>query len=477
VAADILPPSVSATLNPAVPNGDNGWYTSDVSATLASADDGAGAVTVEYRLDGATAWSTWTPLSSAIVVTAQGGHTLEYRATDAAGKLSAVQSVAFTIDRTAPTSTARITTDAAAAAINTATVELSATDTPSGVAVTRYAIDGGDWVDYTGAAVTVEGAGDHSLAYRSTDKAGNLEATRTVAVAIADRIAPVATLRLPEANAAGWLGAGASATLSATDAGSAVRSIEYRYGDGTWETYSGAVSLPDGRYAFAFRATDEAGNVSAAAQRLLSVDATAPKVWGWLSADRTVTAAVSDATSGVDRVEYSLTGSSWVSSLEALMSVNATPDEAWIRATDHAGNVSEPMHLVPGDAPTRLEVAPGEALRIEAGGFTAADTVRVELQSSSVVLGTAIAGAHGSISLNAVVPATLEPGEHTLVFIVVADAGPGAGGGAGAVPVTVIANTGLDLGPLSWTALALLLCGLGVGFARRRRAVKHPAHS
>ncbi|MCW5952160.1 MAG: Ig-like domain-containing protein [Propionibacteriaceae bacterium] len=52
------------------------------------------------------------------------------------------------------------------------TFELSATDDKSGVVLTEYQLNGGDWVVYEG-PVTLSAAGSHEVNYRSTDLAGN----------------------------------------------------------------------------------------------------------------------------------------------------------------------------------------------------------------------------------------------------------------------------------------------------------------
>ena len=84
--ADTTAPTVAATLSPAAPNGSNGWYTSPVTVNLTGTDESPGTVKVEYRVNGG-AWTTYT---MPVVVSADGNQTVEYRATDAAGNVSAV---------------------------------------------------------------------------------------------------------------------------------------------------------------------------------------------------------------------------------------------------------------------------------------------------------------------------------------------------------------------------------------------------
>lgn len=90
-------------------------------------------------------------------------------------------------DTTAPVTTA--TTDPEEPAGGTFTgpvsVTLQATDEDggSGVDRTEYQLDDGDWTAYTG-PVTVTGDGQHELRYRSADKAGNVEETKTLTLTI-----------------------------------------------------------------------------------------------------------------------------------------------------------------------------------------------------------------------------------------------------------------------------------------------------
>lgn len=75
-------------------------------------------------------------------------------------------------------------------------VSLNAADDKPGVIESVYSLDGGTtWQPYTG-ALTFDKDGKHSLRYRSTDKAGNVEADRTVSFNI-DATAPVIEIAAP----------------------------------------------------------------------------------------------------------------------------------------------------------------------------------------------------------------------------------------------------------------------------------------
>ena len=60
----------------------------------------------------------------------------------------------------------------------------AATDAVSGVAATRYRVDGGTWQVAGAEPVVVEGVGDHTVDYSSTDVAGNAEVVRQAIVTL-----------------------------------------------------------------------------------------------------------------------------------------------------------------------------------------------------------------------------------------------------------------------------------------------------
>jgi hypothetical protein len=161
---------VSATLNPAAPNGAGGWYTGPVTVTVTGADDRPGAVSLEYRLDG----GAWTAYSTPVSI-ADGSHTVEYRATDAAGNVSAVGSSAVKVDAVKPAVTVVGVADGGSYADDTsAVVSFQATDAGSGVASTTATLDGAAFTSGSTVNFATLGAGQHTLVVTSTDAAGNV---------------------------------------------------------------------------------------------------------------------------------------------------------------------------------------------------------------------------------------------------------------------------------------------------------------
>jgi hypothetical protein len=141
------------------------------------------------------------------------------------------------------------------------TVTLTANDgAGSGVAATRYRVDGGAWQTY-GGPVTIADAGVHELAYFSADAEGNAEAVRSLRVKV-DMTPPVTSARLNgAAPRAEYVGAVRVALIRTDGEGSGAVATEYRIGEGGWTTYAGSFDLEGlGGHRIDFRSRDLVGN-------------------------------------------------------------------------------------------------------------------------------------------------------------------------------------------------------------------------
>ena len=150
------------------------WSKTPVTVHFTAGDAGSGVAGTQYKLD-AGAWTSGTQ----VTVSSDGVHTLLYRSTDVAGSVEANKSCTVRIDATAP-----VTADDAVTAWTKGpvTVRFTAADAGAGVAGTQYNLDAAGWT--SGTQVTVSGNGEHTLAYRSTDKLGTVEADKTCTVRI-----------------------------------------------------------------------------------------------------------------------------------------------------------------------------------------------------------------------------------------------------------------------------------------------------
>ncbi|MCA1622137.1 MAG: family 10 glycosylhydrolase [Acidobacteria bacterium] len=96
---DTLAPVTTAAPAPATPDGQNGWYTTDVGVTLSTSDNCSGVASTEYSTDGG---QTWHPYAGAFTVSTEGTNFVLYRSTDVAGNAETAGSLVVKIDKTAP---------------------------------------------------------------------------------------------------------------------------------------------------------------------------------------------------------------------------------------------------------------------------------------------------------------------------------------------------------------------------------------
>jgi plastocyanin len=262
---DTTPPTVSAQVT-GEQDGE-GNYVGVATVSISASDAGSGVATVEYELDDLG----FQPYTAPFTVTAVGDHAVQYRATDVAGNVSEVGSVAFTVvaagpsDTTPPVVTSQVSGDRNPAGeyLGAATVTITATDPGSGVARVEYNVDGGAFAAYT-APVVVSTAGAHMVHFRATDVAGNTSAEQMASFTVVARPEPDTAPPVTSAAVRTEANGSAVVTVTATDAGSGIASIEYALDTGAWTAYTAAVPVSaPGAHTLRYRATDKAGNVAA----------------------------------------------------------------------------------------------------------------------------------------------------------------------------------------------------------------------
>jgi len=96
---DILPPATIATVAPATPDGQNGWYKTAPTITLTASDNCSGVSAIEYSTDGG---ATWTPYNGSFVFSTEGTTTILYRSVDRATNSETASSITLKIDTSAP---------------------------------------------------------------------------------------------------------------------------------------------------------------------------------------------------------------------------------------------------------------------------------------------------------------------------------------------------------------------------------------
>ncbi|MFD6023462.1 OmpL47-type beta-barrel domain-containing protein [Streptomyces griseoluteus] len=254
----------------------DGAYVGSAKVTVSASDDASGVKSVEYAVGADGPWQAYT---APVVVHQVGAHTVRYRATDRAGNVAAEKSVTFSVvapptdDTAAPETSATVSgeKDADGNYLTMATVTVTASDTGSGVNTIEYALGAdGAWQPYT-APVMVHAVGSHTVRYRATDKAGNAAAEKSVAFTVVappaeDTIAPETSATLSGTrNSNRAYVTSARVTVNASDSASGVDRVEYSLDGGPYLAYSAPVVVDRlGFHTVAYRATDKAGNTSAA---------------------------------------------------------------------------------------------------------------------------------------------------------------------------------------------------------------------
>ncbi|MFC8867029.1 OmpL47-type beta-barrel domain-containing protein [Streptomyces sp. NPDC057148] len=274
-------------------------------------------------------------------------------------------------DTTAPATSAEVggTQNADGAYVGSATVTLAATDEGgSGVERIEYAIGAdGAWQPYT-TPVVVDQVGEHTVRYRAFDKAGNAAEEKSVTFAVAapdtdDTTAPETSATISgEQNPDGAYIDMATVTVTASDTGSGVNTIEYAVGaDGAWQPYTAPVMVHEvGEHTVRYRATDKAGNAAAEKNVAFTVvaappeDTTAPVTGvtvegskdsdgAYVGSAEVTVSATDEGGSGVAGIEYSLDAGPYLAYTGPVVVDRVGRHTVAYRASDKAGNTSEPL--------------------------------------------------------------------------------------------------------------------------------------
>jgi len=187
-------------------------------------------------------------------------------------------------------------------------VPLAVLETESGVQATWVSLDGVTESTYT-VPVPITAEGTTTLSFRSVDKAGNAETTKTAVVQI-DTAAPVTATGITAA----WRPSGLM-SLTPTDVTSGVQRTYYRIGSSAVTTYTVPFVVPEGVNTVRYWSTDSAGNSEVTKSVDAHIDLTAPSTsvsalpTGWVGTDVPVSLSATDgAGSGVAAVKYTVDG-------------------------------------------------------------------------------------------------------------------------------------------------------------------------
>ncbi|TFD47356.1 hypothetical protein E3T33_02520 [Cryobacterium sp. TMT1-2-1] len=276
-----------------------GWHTDDVAVDWTCTDALSGVATP--------------PTDD--VVDGEGNDLVSTRScTDVAGNTATKTVNGIAIDRSAPTTSASVPVAPASGWYTAGVlVSLAGQDSLSGIDDTFYSVDGGATQGY-GAPFTFTTAGTHTIAFWSTDVAGNLEAATGEITLRIDVAPPVTTVINPISPASGWfVTSGIPVAFSATDDHSGVAATQYSIDNGPTYTYGGdefEAVLSVGSHSIAYWSVDVAGNAETVRSTTVWVDTVRPTItgeaspaangFGWNNTDVNVTFTCTDTVSGIN---------------------------------------------------------------------------------------------------------------------------------------------------------------------------------
>jgi hypothetical protein len=267
------PPNIAATLNCPQP-GANNWCLDSLSIDLSASDPQGYAVLISGTFAGNPFACPVGNTTCSIPVTTEGEGTISYRVDSSSGLFDS-DSTSYKLDFTTPELNGSISgvTGNNSWYQSNAVLEISASDSISGIASITTTVDGGSPTAYT-SPITFS-AGSHSVVVTASDQAGNTtQITQTIQV---DTFNPSINVALGGSRGNNdWYISMASITPSATDSGSGIASFEILLDNGAWTTVNGSSSLPDGIHTYKLRATDNAGNTTETPEQTIKVDTIAP---------------------------------------------------------------------------------------------------------------------------------------------------------------------------------------------------------
>ncbi|RLF32798.1 MAG: hypothetical protein DRN08_06220, partial [Thermoplasmata archaeon] len=181
-------PFTSYSLSPSSPDGENGWYKSDVTVTLTANDSGSGVYKTWYKLDWGTGHSDWMEYDGPQTIGEIGKSvTFYYYSEDNAcdyhgawGNKEVEKNCSFKIDKTKPSASISINDGEEYTDSRSVTLYLSHSDDTSGVDKCRYKNEGEPWTEWESCSPTkswtlTKGDGTKTVYYQVKDKAGNIK--------------------------------------------------------------------------------------------------------------------------------------------------------------------------------------------------------------------------------------------------------------------------------------------------------------
>lgn len=128
---DAIKPTANASLVPETPNGENGWYVSNVTINLTANDNISGVKNIKYRINNAS-WITSPSNFTNFTISVDGIHFIEFYAVDNALNDGTINNFTIKLDKIEPSIAIYIKDNATCTKTTAVTLNLSAVDIASG---------------------------------------------------------------------------------------------------------------------------------------------------------------------------------------------------------------------------------------------------------------------------------------------------------------------------------------------------------
>ena len=254
ISFETNPPVTECNFVPSHPDGENGWYVSDVTIFL-NATDETGVNITYYRIDN----GSWKEYTGEFNIAQEGIHVVSFYSVDYLKNVEEIKQIELFIDKTPPVMHMFIIPATPDGWNNwytgNVTIMLAAKDNLSSLQYIMYQINGGHW-QFAGDNITIvfhEG-GIYCLNYSAVDYAGNEEETKTYCFKI-DKNPPITEIQYSVTND------NISIALLATDDLSGVNETEYSIDNSSWIVYGSPFFISRTEHHIVrYRSVDNASN-------------------------------------------------------------------------------------------------------------------------------------------------------------------------------------------------------------------------
>lgn len=264
-ADGLAPVTASSFLNTPVYNSSKVFYGPGLSITVAAKDEMSGVDGVYHSLNG-DGYAQYKSIS----FSKEGAYTYNYYAVDKTGNAEKVNTKSFIVDLTTPATYHHIIGISSENVISSnSSIDLTTSDSLSGVSKTFYKFDKDPFKNYMGGNMLFQYLpdGEHTLTYYSTDNVTNKEAEKSVKFYL-DKTAPIMSADiLGDKFIVGekvYFSGRTKLKLTAVDNKSGVKEIVYSINSDPFSKYSEPFYLPgkSGFHTGRFYAVDNTSNTA-----------------------------------------------------------------------------------------------------------------------------------------------------------------------------------------------------------------------